>query len=45
MRERTAANPHRRLVVIGDDEELLGLVCLNETRTRFCGISAAKLAR
>jgi hypothetical protein len=34
---RTAANPHRRLVVVGADATLLGLLCLNETRTRFCG--------
>jgi CBS domain-containing protein len=43
--ERTANNPYRRIVVIGGDEELLGLVCLDETRTRFCGIPAFKLAR
>jgi CBS domain-containing protein len=29
--------PHRRVVVLGDDGALLGLVCLDETRTRFCG--------
>ena len=34
---RTAANPHRRLVVLGDDARLLGLLCLDESRTRFCG--------
>ena len=43
--ELTASNLHRRVVVIGDDEELLGLVCLDETRTRFRGIPAVKLAR
>jgi CBS domain-containing protein len=43
--ERTASSPHRRVVVIGEDEELLGLVCLDETRTRFCGVPAVKLAR
>jgi len=43
--ERTALNVHRRLVVLGDGEELLGLICLDKTRTRFCGIGAAKLAR
>jgi CBS domain-containing protein len=31
------ALPHRRVVVLGDDGALLGLVCLDETRTRFCG--------
>lgn len=35
--EVTAQNPHRRAVVLGDGNELVGLVCLNETRTRFCG--------
>ena len=34
---RTAANPHRRVVVVDDQARLLGLLCLNETRTRFCG--------
>jgi hypothetical protein len=33
---RTAAHPNRRVVVL-DDEKLVGLVCLDETRTRFCG--------
>ena len=34
--ERTAANPNRRVVVL-DGDKLVGLVCLDETRTRFCG--------
>jgi CBS domain-containing protein len=34
---RTAANPHRRLVVVDDEARLLGLLCLDQTRTRFCG--------
>jgi CBS domain-containing protein len=34
---RTAANPHRRLVVVDGDARLLGLLCLDESRTRFCG--------
>ena len=34
---RTAAHPSRRVVVLGDDRTLVGLVCLDETRTRFCG--------
>lgn len=34
---RTAANPNRRVVVLDDDGSLVGLVCLDETRTRFCG--------
>ena len=33
----TAKNPHRRVVVLGDEDELVGLVCLNEARTNFCG--------
>ena len=35
---RAAASPHRRIVVLGDDATLLGLLCLNESRTRFCGV-------
>lgn len=34
---RTAAHPNRRVVVLDDDGTLVGLVCLDETRTRFCG--------
>ena len=34
---RTAASPHRRLVVVGDDARLLGLLCLDAACTRFCG--------
>lgn len=34
---RTAAHPNRRVVVLGHDGTLVGLVCLDETRTRFCG--------
>lgn len=33
---RASASPHRRLIVLGDDRELLGLLCLNERRTGFC---------
>lgn len=35
--DRASAEPLRRLVVLGEGDELLGLVCLNSTRTRFCG--------
>jgi CBS domain-containing protein len=35
--ERANAEPLRRLVVLGDGDELLGLVCLNSSRTHFCG--------
>ena len=31
----TSRNPHRRVIVL-DHGALLGLLCLNETRTRFC---------
>ena len=34
---RAAAHPSRRIVVLGEDGTLAGLVCLDETRTRFCG--------
>jgi CBS domain-containing protein len=37
--ERSARNPHRRLVVLDGDNTLVGLVCLDKTRTRFCGTS------
>ena len=32
----TSGNPHRRVIVLGEDGALLGLLCLNKTRTRFC---------
>jgi CBS domain-containing protein len=38
---RTAANPHRRVVVVGDDASLLGLLCLDASRTRFCGAAGS----
>jgi CBS domain-containing protein len=34
---RAAANPNRRVVVLDEHGALLGLLCLNSTRTRFCG--------
>lgn len=33
---RASASPHRRVIVLGGDRELLGLLCLNERRTGFC---------
>jgi CBS domain-containing protein len=33
---RTAESPHRRIVVLDDDRTLLGLLCLNASRTSFC---------
>jgi CBS domain-containing protein len=36
--ERTAASPNRRVIVLDDDQHLLGLLCLNPTRTGFCGV-------
>jgi hypothetical protein len=32
-----AANPQRRAIVLDDRRNLLGLLCLNATLTRFCG--------
>jgi hypothetical protein len=37
--EVTARNPHRRVVVLDERRALIGLVCLNEARIRFCGSS------
>jgi CBS domain-containing protein len=34
--ERTRRNPHRRVVVLGPDRELVGLLCLDRTLTKFC---------
>jgi CBS domain-containing protein len=34
--ERTAASPTRRVIVLDDDDNLLGLLCLNQSRTAFC---------
>ena len=34
--ERANASPYRRVVVLGDGSELLGLLCLNSRRTGFC---------
>ena len=34
--ERTAASPTRRVIVLDEDDNLLGLLCLNASRTGFC---------
>lgn len=34
--ERAAANPTRRVIVLDEDDKLLGLLCLNQNRTKFC---------
>jgi len=34
--DQTAASPHRRVIVVDDQGILLGLLCLNPSRTRFC---------
>ena len=34
--ERAAANPTRRVIVLDEDDNLLGLLCLNQNRTKFC---------
>jgi CBS domain-containing protein len=35
--EAAAKHPHRRIVVLGEENELVGLLCLDRTRTHFCG--------
>lgn len=37
--ERTNASPYRRVIVLDEDDTLLGLLCLDKTRTRFCQTS------
>ena len=34
--ERTAASPNRRVIVLDENGSLLGLLCLNKSRTDFC---------
>lgn len=34
--ERVTAAAHRRVIVLDDAGELLGLLCLNQRRTHFC---------
>jgi CBS domain-containing protein len=36
--ERAAASPNRRVIVLDDDQNLVGLLCLNPSRTGFCGV-------
>jgi CBS domain-containing protein len=40
--EVTARNPQRRVVVVDDEGTLLGLVCVDRTRSRFCGIATRR---
>jgi CBS domain-containing protein len=40
--EVTARNPQRRVVVVDDDGILLGLVCVDRTLSRFCGIATRR---
>ena len=35
--ERAKENPQRRIVVVDEDENLLGLLCLKASLTGFCG--------
>jgi CBS domain-containing protein len=35
--DRTAGSPSRRVVVLDEDRNLLGLLCLDPSLTRFCG--------
>jgi hypothetical protein len=34
--ERAAASPNRRVIVLDENDNLLGLLCLNQSRTKFC---------
>jgi CBS domain-containing protein len=34
--ERAAASPSRRVIVLDENDNLLGLLCLNQSRTGFC---------
>lgn len=34
--ERATASPNRRVIVLDDDNNLLGLLCLKANRTGFC---------
>ncbi|HEY2311555.1 MAG TPA: CBS domain-containing protein [Gaiellaceae bacterium] len=38
--ERAAASPNRRVIVLDDDRNLLGLLCLKRDRSGFCGSQA-----
>ena len=38
--ERATASPNRRVIVLDDDRNLLGLLCLNRDRSGFCGSPA-----
>ena len=35
--DRTAASPTRRVIVLDEERNLLGLLCLDPSLTRFCG--------
>lgn len=35
--DRTAGSPTRRVIVLDEDRNLLGLLCLDPSLTRFCG--------
>ena len=39
--ERAKENPQRRIVVVDEDENLLGLLCLKASLTGFCGRPSA----
>ena len=40
--EVTARHPQRRVVVVGEDGTLLGLVCVDRALTRFCGVASRR---
>jgi CBS-domain-containing membrane protein len=35
--DRTAGSPSRRVIVLDEDRNVLGLLCLDPSLTRFCG--------
>ena len=39
---RATALAHRRVIVLGDGGELLGLLCLNASRTSFCQTTSTR---
>jgi CBS domain-containing protein len=41
FRRATRAS-HRRVIVVGDEGELLGLLCLNPARTQFCQTASSR---
>jgi hypothetical protein len=40
--ERAVASPYRRVIVLDGTRRLLGLLCLNPTRTAFCQVPSSR---